>query len=301
MRKIPDISKYLVTFLCFLWSYFRKDVILHRKRIIFDKYHVTKVTLTYIFHSGFVLETERCILVFDYWMDPAHVISKLFASQKETAMEEKHVYVFSSHFHEDHFTRKIFEWRKDYPSVQLTYILSKDILKRRRAKAEEADVWMAKGSAWQDENISVKATGSNDSGVSWIVEVEGRRIFHAGDLCNWYARFLSEEKPVEKIYSKEFGEFFDPIAEEKQFLGELKDIRKITDSFDLAMFPVDGRIGNGYTLGGRQFLDRFKVGIFVPMHFVASGFESAWRMEPFCQEKGVAFWCIREDGEQLSL
>ena len=25
--------------------------------------------------------------------------------------------------------------------------------------------------------------------------------------------------------------------------------------FDLVMFPVDGRIGNGYTLGGRQFIE----------------------------------------------
>ena len=30
--------------------------------------------LTYIFHSGFALETENCMLVFDYWLDPAHVI-----------------------------------------------------------------------------------------------------------------------------------------------------------------------------------------------------------------------------------
>ena len=29
------------------------------------------MTLTYIFHSGFVLETEQSILVFDYWMDPS--------------------------------------------------------------------------------------------------------------------------------------------------------------------------------------------------------------------------------------
>ncbi len=26
------------------------------------------MTLTYIFHSGFVLETEQSILVFDYWI-----------------------------------------------------------------------------------------------------------------------------------------------------------------------------------------------------------------------------------------
>ena len=27
--------------------------------------------LTYIFHSGFMLETEKSILLFDYWVDPA--------------------------------------------------------------------------------------------------------------------------------------------------------------------------------------------------------------------------------------
>ena len=31
--------------------------------------------LRYIFHSGFLLETSQCILVFDYWMDPAGVMS----------------------------------------------------------------------------------------------------------------------------------------------------------------------------------------------------------------------------------
>lgn len=244
--------------------------------------------LTYIFHSGFVLETDRCILVFDYWLDPAGVMRRFADTKKQT-------YVFASHFHEDHFTRKIFDWRDE----RHTYILSKDILKHRRATQEEADVWLAKGGTWQDENLRVIATGSNDSGVSWVVEVEGRRIFHAGDLCNWYARFLAEEEVPEMIISEEFGEIH-PKAEEKQFLGELKDIRKVTDGFDLVMFPVDGRIGNGYTLGARQFIERFNVGMFVPMHFVASGFESAWRMKPFCEERNIPFWCIGKEGERLA-
>lgn len=91
------------------------------------------------------------------------------------------------------------------------------------------------------------------------------------------------------------------MYEEKRFLGELKDIRKITDTFDLVMFPIDGRIGNGYTLGARQFVDRFKVGMLVPMHFVMSGFESAWRMKPFCQEKSIPFWCIDKEGAYITL
>ena len=251
------------------------------------------LTLTYIFHSGFVLEADSCLLVFDYWMDPAHVLDRFAANTKP-------VYVLASHFHEDHFNRAIFGWREQHPTVRYTYILSKDILRHRRAKADEADVWLAKGGSWSDDLIHVTATGSNDSGVSWVVEVEGQRIFHAGDLCNWYARFLANQEHVPQIiHSLEFGDI-NPLAEEKQFLGELKDIRKVAQSFHLVMFPVDGRIGNGYTLGGRQFIQRFDVGMFVPMHFVASGFESAWRMEPFCQEAGVPFWCIGQEGEQLT-
>lgn len=248
--------------------------------------------LRYIFHSGFLLETERCILIFDYWMDPSDVMREYMHTTKK-------VYVFASHFHEDHFTKEIFNWKESIQNI--TYILSKDILKRRRAQKDDADVWMAKGSVWEDENIRVTATGSNDSGVSWIVETDGKKIFHAGDLCNWYARFLGDGALEGEIYSEEFGEYINPVAEEKRFLGELKDIHKITGTFDLVMFPVDGRIGNGYTLGGRQFIERFKVGMFVPMHFVASGFESAWRMEPFCLEKNIPFWCIQKEGDTIEV
>ncbi len=273
------------------------------------------MTLTYIFHSGFVLETKRSILIFDYWMDLTGVVPPFLK-------KDKPIYVFSSHFHEDHFNPVIFEWRKQHEN--LTYILSKDIYKHRRAHKENADVWLAKGGTWSDGTLSVWALGSTDSGVSWIVETEGKRIFHAGDLNNWYARFLQDVKAGETIYSDElteqrepsnslerpsrdgsrqsqFDEEIDPIAHEKQYLGELKDIRKVADSFDVVMFPVDGRIGNGYTLGGRQFIERFKVGLFVPMHFVASGFESAWRMKEFTDEKGIPFWEISREGETIDI
>lgn len=246
--------------------------------------------LTYLFHSGFSVETDQCILIFDYWMDPANVVSRLLES-------EKPVYVFSSHFHEDHFNQAIFTWRSKKKNI--LYILSKDILKHRRAQREEADVWLAKGGIWQDELIHVCAAGSNDSGVSWIVELKNIRIFHAGDLNNWYARFLTDDYSGGLVYSPDFGVEIDPGKEEKRFLGELKDIRKIADRFDVVMFPIDGRIGNGYTRGGRQFLERFQVGLFIPMHFVASGFESAWRMKEFTDACGVSFWSITHEGEEI--
>ena len=250
------------------------------------------MTLTYIFHSGFVLETEMSILIFDYWLDLNGVVPPFLK-------KDKPVYVFSSQFHEDHFNSAIFGWKKQHKKI--TYILSKDIYKHRRANKKDADVWLAKGGSWSDEFVSVKALGSTDSGVSWIVETEDKRIFHAGDLNNWYARFLPEAVPGQTIYSEEFDEDIDPIAHEKQYLGELKDIRKVTDSFDLVMFPIDGRIGNGYTLGGRQFIERFKVGMFVPMHFVASGFESSWRMKEFTDEKNIPFWKITKEGGKIDI
>ena len=274
------------------------------------------MTLTYIFHSGFVLETEQSILLFDYWMDPSGVMDGVLRS-------EKPMYVFSSHFHEDHFTKEIFEWKKLREGI--TYILSKDIYKHRRANKEDADVWLAKGGSWSDDNISVWALGSTDSGVSWIVEVEGKRIFHAGDLNNWYAKFLTDDNPDQERYSFEMEETFNPIAHEKQFLGELKDIRKVADSFDVVMFPIDGRVGNGYTLGGRQFIERFKVGLFVPMHFTTgfepseqreqsrtcsnyaesrerkSGAQSSWRMKEFTDEKNILFWEINREGETIKI
>ena len=246
--------------------------------------------LTYIFHSGFALETDDAILVFDYWLDPARVIPDLLQVPKP-------MYVFSSHFHEDHFTKAILEWKRQKKDI--TYILSKDILRHRRSDKQDADVWLAKGGSWQDDVLKVWATGSNDSGVSWVVETAGRRIFHAGDLNNWYARFLAEGAAYQSIYNKETDEDIDPLTEEKRYLGELKDIKKIADAFDIVMFPVDGRIGNGYTLGGRQFIDRFTVRLFVPMHFVASGFESAWRFREFAEAKGIDFWSITHEGEVL--
>lgn len=272
--------------------------------------------LTYIFHSGFALETDAAVLIFDYWMDPAGVVPRLLSGAKKA-------YVFSSHFHEDHFTRSILQWRHDYPAADFTYILSKDILRHRRAQRDEADVWMGKGAEWNDELLHVVATGSNDSGVSWIVEVEGRRIFHAGDLNNWYARFLATETPDAIIRSTEFGIDVNPLAEEKRYLGELKDIRRVLNNlasispsattnsspikegrerpdFDLVMFPIDGRIGNGYTRGARQFVNQFSVHYFVPMHFVAAGFESAWRMEEYILPPSH-FWRISKEGDTCNI
>ena len=72
--------------------------------------------LTYIFHSGFSLETDRCILVFDYWMDCRRDAPSCCSRSSPCTS-------FSSHFHEDHFNRDIFSWQTRKANVR--YILRK--------------------------------------------------------------------------------------------------------------------------------------------------------------------------------
>lgn len=246
--------------------------------------------LTYVFHSGFVVETSECLIVFDFWLDPQNLMPDFLNSNKP-------MYVFASHFHEDHFNKEVLQWRATKHNI--TYIFSKDIEHRRRTQKCDADVWLAKGGKWSDNIISVIATGSTDSGVSWIVNVGGKRLFHAGDLNNWYARLLNERYERNKSLLNEMGIMIDPMREEKLFLGELKDIAKLTTHFDIVMFPIDGRIGNGYTRGGRQFIEMFDVGLFIPMHFVTSGFKSAHRMKEFTDAKGISFWEISRNGDTI--
>ena len=70
--------------------------------------------VTYLGHSGFLLETDAAYFMFDYYIGKIPELNK-----------EKPLLIFSSHRHPDHYNREIWKLRKQYPKVQ--YILSKDI------------------------------------------------------------------------------------------------------------------------------------------------------------------------------
>ena len=75
----------------------------------------------YIYHSGFVLELEKSILIFDFYRIPTDkkneeesFISKFIKRNEEESFiskfikrTDKKVYVFSSHSHSDHFNKEI--------------------------------------------------------------------------------------------------------------------------------------------------------------------------------------------------
>lgn len=84
--------------------------------------------------------------------------------------------------HPDHFKREILELKSEYPTAE--YILSRDI----RFREEERKPWIHSVRAnmeYEIGQLKVRTLKSTDVGVAFVVETEGKRIYHAGDL-NWW-------------------------------------------------------------------------------------------------------------------
>lgn len=236
------------------------------------------IKLTYIFHSCFMLETEQCVLIFDYWKDsPEGDVKKML---EHTG---KRVYFMASHFHEDHFNPEIIAM--NVPNGDKRIILSRDIIRRHRAKETDADVVMRKGDVYNDEYIKIKAFGSTDAGVSFMLETDGKKIFHAGDLNNWHWEDESTPQEVKKM--------------EGDFKAVLRDIKAEYPTVNLAMFPVDPRLGTDFARGARQWLQTIKTTYLAPMHFPPAR-EKAMTFGKEAEMCGTKFLYIRHEGELIA-
>ncbi|WP_302956227.1 MBL fold metallo-hydrolase [Prevotella sp.] len=236
------------------------------------------IKLTYIFHSCFMLETEQCVLIFDYWKDsPEGDVKKML---EHTG---KRVYFMASHFHEDHFNPEIIAM--NVPNGDKRIILSRDIIRRHRAKETDADVVMRKGDVYNDEYIKIKAFGSTDAGVSFMLETDGKKIFHAGDLNNWHWEDESTPQEVKKM--------------EGDFKAVLRDIKAEHPAVDLAMFPVDPRLGTDFARGARQWIQTIKTTYLAPMHFPPAR-EKAMTFGKEAEMCGTKFLYIRHEGELIA-
>ena len=195
--------------------------------------------ITYIHHSSFCVELQNSILLFDY-----------FKGELPKFDKAKKLYVFASHFHEDHFDKCIFEIAKEHPDV--TYILSKDIKKRRSKYVKSADqiVVMNFDEEITVDNMKIKTLESSDIGVAFLIEIEGKVIYHAGDLNDWYWD----------------GE---PEAENQRLTSAYRaEIRKIKGMhFDAAFVPLDPRQGDHYADGIQYFLKNVDCNVIFPMHY----------------------------------
>ena len=228
--------------------------------------------LTYIHHDCFLLRTPGLGIVFDYWFDPTApeaVIPPFIAELPD----EIPLYVLVSHFHKDHFNKNIFHWAASHPNIR--FVISRDVARKVRYMMNPNSTYagvkinpdcvtvLSKLDIFSDDLLTIHAFGSTDIGNSYAVTLRdsGLKVFHAGDLNCWTWR---DESTPEEIQ-----------AAEQAFTAELRPIADAFPEFDLAMFPVDSRIGTGFNEGARIFTRSIDVKRFFPMHFTLADNEAS--------------------------
>ena len=199
--------------------------------------------VTYYHHSGFSAAMDDVLLVFDYWLGEKGELPENKRITPEMLRAYKEIYVFISHEHPDHLDPAVFEWRKE---VNVTYIVSGDMPVGTRGRRMSPGDEMV-----LSPRVKVKAFESTDLGVSFLVDLCGVHIFHAGDLNFWHWREESTIKEIEEA-DERFRRAVDPIMQE---------------SIDLAFFPVDPRQGHLFDAGANYFILSVKPRLLVPMHF----------------------------------
>lgn len=201
------------------------------------------MTITYIHHSGFLVETEQALLLFDYVEGPLPELTP-----------DKDLIVFASHRHQDHFSTEIFKLAKTHPRIR--FVLSDDIWQNRvpeRINCHTEFVDPGKVLRLPDGGgICITAFKSTDEGVAFMVETGGRTIYHAGDLNNW--RWNGETLAWNNNISANYKR-------------ELERIHSQGFCPDVAMVPLDGRQEDLFYLGIDQFMRTVGAGTVFPMHF----------------------------------
>lgn len=236
--------------------------------------------VVHIYHSGFYMELSQCALLFDYFQGelpsvPADKPLYVFAS-----------HVHQDHFSFSVFTD---ERLRAHPQVTYllsndikrkynrNFFLKKGVTEEQYArimflKAGETvyvggeNEAVGTGETGESEcqvqggetsqvgemlhGIRVQTLNSTDAGVAFVVDAEGERIYHAGDL-NWWS-WEGETKEDELRMEQDF----------KREIGKLAGSR-----FTIACLPLDGRQGERFAWGFDWFLRHVETAYAYPMHY----------------------------------
>ena len=196
------------------------------------------IQATFLDHSGFLVELPSVTLLFDWWKGPLPALR-----------QDKPLLVFSSHWHEDHFSSAIFDLDAD------AYILgdmSPLWLKKKGIAPEKiSQCTSLSGNETVSPlpGVTVETLSSTDEGVAFLVSADGLTVFHAGDL-NWW-HWEGEPDPWNPDMAKAFQSYAEPLR------GR---------SIDLAMLPLDPRLKEDGFRGPKHFLELAQIRYFLPMH-----------------------------------
>ena len=189
--------------------------------------------VTYLEHSGFAAEYKEYVLIFDWYRGSLPEFD-----------QQKKIYVFASHSHYDHFNKKIFGWSEQYPDVR--YILSADIVGKEQS---ERTVYVTANKKYDFDGIKVQTLQSTDEGVAFIVYMEDKVIYHAGDL-NWW-HWEEEDDAYNRMMRGDYQKEIETLAGEK---------------LDLAFVVLDPRQEEQFYWGFDWYMWHTDTKIVFPMH-----------------------------------
>ena len=204
------------------------------------------LTVTYYHHAGFSVTDGNILLIFDYWRGENGEMDACPLTASELT-GYKRVYVFVSNDREDHFDDIVFTW--DKTAANITYIIAGNMEGECRRKARGLE--MNEGDDLKLEGVDIHAYGTSDRGVSFLVTMDEMNIFYAGELNLWHWR---EESSLSEIQEAE-----------RAFETAMAPIEKL--HVDLAMFPLDPRMGGLFDAGANHFIMSVKPRLFIPMQW----------------------------------
>ncbi|MGN0346178.1 MAG: MBL fold metallo-hydrolase [Lachnospiraceae bacterium] len=244
--------------------------------------------ITYIYHSAFLVETKQQYLLFDYVKGNLPELNP-----------EKMLTVFVSHAHEDHFDPVIFRLaeRLEHNPNKIRYVLSYNLERKTRVMhLEEIMVplqnrifYLRFGASLSLPGLLVEAVKSTDQGVAFLVQADGKWMFHSGDLYEWV---WEEEDKSRKN---------DMRARYRREIDALKD-RCVYAAF----VPLDPHLEEHYGDGFSYFIKTVQPDYIFPMHmWDRYEIQEQWAREngakecaPEKGEKNGAKECAPEKGEK---
>lgn len=240
------------------------------------------MTITYIYHSCYVIEGGRFSVIIDFFKDVKREDGTYWV-RDYLLSKPLPLYVLSTHSHSDHFNPEILSWKKEKENI--TYVFSSEIKDKLPSTNIEIH-FLNKLDVFEDERIFVQAFGSTDVGGSFAIKMDNQTLFHAGDLNNWHWR---DEVPKS-----------ESCVYENNFLCELELLAEYYEEFTLSMFPCDPRLGKEFSLGAQQFIDRIRSHYLLPMHF-GDDFAKINVFQEYLPENGCQYLPIHHTGQSFEI
>ena len=198
------------------------------------------MNITYIHHSGFLVETDRFYYLFDYEkgdLPPLDVTKPIF--------------LLSSHSHGDHYNPEVFSLLRKAGMRTVRAVLSDDI----DAPSDVDLLSVAPGSEYRlGDRQTLTTFLSTDLGVAFLIDDENTLIYHAGDLNDWVWEEETED------YNREMTAGY---RRQIRLLSETLKGRKVHAAFVV----LDPRQEKDYDRGMVHFLENIDTDLVYPMHY----------------------------------